>query len=270
METWRLLRDGPNGPGTPAWNMAVDESLLRLATGPVLRLYEWSVPAVSLGYFQPAAVAPAGRPCVRRYTGGGLVDHARDVTYTVAAPRAHPLGLLSTAESYSRLHAAVAAALQDIGLDAVLSPVCDAGDNPACFQKAVKFDVLHQGKKVAGAAQRRTCSSKAASSSPTPPSTPPSAPTSPPPSPAPSASPSPPPTPANSPPPKPPWPRNWNATATPPRPGIGSSENVSFPLYFCTSPGPSCKQERSTGWLESGSRFFTGLNTSHRPAKNGS
>ena len=156
METWRLLRDGPNGPGTPAWNMAVDESLLRLATGPVLRLYEWSVPAVSLGYFQPAAVAPAGRPFVRRYTGGGLVDHARDVTYTVAAPRAHPLGTLSTAESYSRLHEAVAAALQDIGLEAVLSPVCDAGDNAACFQKAVKFDVLHQGKKVAGAAQRRT------------------------------------------------------------------------------------------------------------------
>jgi len=207
METWRLLRDGPNGPGTPAWNMAVDESLLRLATGPVLRLYEWSVPAVSLGYFQPAAVAPAGRPCVRRYTGGGLVDHARDVTYTVAAPRAHPLGLLSTAESYSRLHAAVAAALQDIGLDAVLSPVCDAGDNPACFQKAVKFDVLHQGKKVAGAAQRRTRSGMLQQGSillPDPPPHPPPPPPPPPPLPPPPTRTPPPPPPPHTPPPPPP------------------------------------------------------------------
>jgi len=153
METWRLLRDGPGAPG---WNMAVDESLLRLAEGPVLRVYEWNVPAVSLGYFQPVAVAPPGRPFVRRYTGGGLVDHAHDVTYTVAAPRAHPLGVLSTAESYSRIHEAVAAALQEIGVEAVLSPVCEEGDAAACFQKAVKFDVLHRGRKVAGAAQRRT------------------------------------------------------------------------------------------------------------------
>jgi len=153
MEIWRLLRDGP---AAPAWNMAVDESLLRLAEGPVLRVYEWDVPAVSLGYFQPAAVAPAGRPFVRRYTGGGLVDHAHDVTYTVAAPRAHSLGVLSTAESYSRIHEGVAAALQEIGLEAILSPVCEEGDEAACFQKAVKFDVLHQGRKVAGAAQRRT------------------------------------------------------------------------------------------------------------------
>ncbi len=153
METWRLLVEGPGAPG---WNMAVDEALLRLATAPVLRLYEWSVPAVSLGYFQPASLVPAGRPFVRRYTGGGLVDHARDVTYTVAAPRDHPLGRMSTAESYSRLHEGVAAALRAIGIEAELSPVCEEGDGDACFRKAVKFDVLHAGRKVAGAAQRRT------------------------------------------------------------------------------------------------------------------
>jgi lipoate-protein ligase A len=152
METWRLLTDGP---GPAAWNMAVDEALFRLAAAPVLRVYEWEAPAVSLGYFQAAALAPAGRPFVRRYTGGGLVDHARDVTYTVAAPRGHALGQLSTGESYSLLHRAVAEALNEIGIAAELSPSCE-DENDACFARAVKFDVLHAGRKVAGAAQRRT------------------------------------------------------------------------------------------------------------------
>jgi lipoate-protein ligase A len=155
METWRLLVDGP---GAPAWNMAVDEALLRLAMDgapPVLRIYEWDISAVSLGYFQPAALAGT-RPFIRRYTGGGLVDHARDVTYTVAAPRAHPLGQMSTAESYSKIHEGVAAALRALGIEAVLSPDCGEGNGDACFRKAVKFDVLHAGAKVAGAAQRRT------------------------------------------------------------------------------------------------------------------
>ena len=155
---WRLLQDGPGGP---AWNMAVDEALLRLATEkspPVLRLYGWDHgdgAPVSLGYFQEATVA-GERPFVRRYTGGGLVDHARDVTYTVVVPRAHPLGTLSTSESYSKIHEAVAAAARAVGLDAALAPCCDEEENAACFQRAVKFDVLHAGRKIAGAAQRRT------------------------------------------------------------------------------------------------------------------
>ncbi|SDT87065.1 lipoate-protein ligase A [Verrucomicrobium sp. GAS474] len=155
---WRLLLDGP---GAAARNMAVDEALFRLAgepgAQPVLRVYEWSAPDVSLGYFQKAEEADAkGRSFVRRYTGGGLVDHERDVTYTVVAPRSHPLGQLSTSESYSKLHEAVAAALGEIGVAAVLAPGCDDWDDAACFRKAVKFDVILDGKKIAGAAQRRT------------------------------------------------------------------------------------------------------------------
>src|SRR5271163_2205286 len=107
MSPWRLLI---NGPASPARNMAIDEALLREVHKPVLRIYEWSVPAVSLGYFQLAALA-VDRPFVRRYTGGGLVDHARDVTYTIVLPRAHPWMELSAPESYGRIHRGVQAAL---------------------------------------------------------------------------------------------------------------------------------------------------------------
>ena len=64
-------------------NMAIDESLLRHAQAPVLRLYGWEETCVSIGYFQKASVVPAGISFVRRYTGGGLVEHGRDLTYTL-------------------------------------------------------------------------------------------------------------------------------------------------------------------------------------------
>src|SRR5580692_3099009 len=101
MSLWRLLLHGPD---SPARNMAVDEALLREVREPVLRLYEWSVPAVSLGYFQSASLAPEDRPFVRRYTGGGLVDHARDITYTLVLPRAHPWMEFPAPESYAHIH----------------------------------------------------------------------------------------------------------------------------------------------------------------------
>ncbi|MDX6766159.1 MAG: biotin/lipoate A/B protein ligase family protein [Candidatus Methylacidiphilales bacterium] len=140
-----------------AWNMAVDEALLRLVCVPVLRIYRWTEPAVSIGYFEKASDVPAGRPFVRRYTGGGLVDHAEDFTYTLVLPKDHPLTLAGTGPSYEAIHAGINTALQREGIDARLTPVNDAVDHHACFQKAVRFDIVDaKGRKLAGAAQRRT------------------------------------------------------------------------------------------------------------------
>jgi len=156
MESWRLLL---HGEASPAANMAVDEALLRqlpLSKTPVLRIYGWDRPCSSIGYFQPAAEAIPGLPFVRRYTGGGLVDHREDLTYTVVLPRSHALARVSMGESYSALHEGVAEALVQIGLDAELAAEPDAVESSACFQKAVCHDVKVGPRKVAGAAQRRT------------------------------------------------------------------------------------------------------------------
>jgi len=152
MTSWRLLI---HGAASPARNMAVDEALLREVREPVLRIYEWSVPAVSLGYFQPAALA-GERPFVRRYTGGGLVDHAHDVTYTIVLPRAHPWMELSAPESYCEIHRGVQAALAACGVECELTPAAQAVESHACFQKAVRFDIVAGASKLSGAAQRRT------------------------------------------------------------------------------------------------------------------
>jgi lipoate-protein ligase A len=151
--SWRLLIDDAS---SPARNMAVDEALLREVHEPVLRIYQWKVPAVSLGYFQPASVAPLGRSFVRRYTGGGLVDHAHDITYTIVLPRAHGWMKLSAPESYAEIHRGVLSVLAACGIPSELTAKPSPLESEACFRKPVLFDIMAGARKLAGAAQRRT------------------------------------------------------------------------------------------------------------------
>ena len=138
-------------------NMAIDESLLRHVQAPILRIYDWEESCVSIGYFQKASVVPARVSFVRRYTGGGLVEHGRDLTYTLVLPADHPLTLAGTLPSYRAIHEGIASALQAAGIACHLATGQPKKDHASCFLKPVPADVLDPaGKKLAGAAQRRT------------------------------------------------------------------------------------------------------------------
>jgi len=137
--------------------MAIDESLLRQIQSPVLRIYSWDQPCSSIGYFQKAQLAPTDRPMVRRFTGGGLVEHGKDLTYTLVLPPTHPLTTSGTLSSYQKIHFAIAHALQKSGVPCHLATAQPKQDDPACFLKPVPADIVNpQGHKLAGAAQRRT------------------------------------------------------------------------------------------------------------------
>jgi len=150
-----------SGPGNPDWNMAVDEALLLTAASrglPVLRFYAWTLPAATFGYFQRLAEVQARthlRPLVRRPTGGGIVPHDRDWTYSLAVPPGHPWHRLRAIESYRAIHEWVIRALAQCSLPAELAPCCRKEAPGACFEGYEKFDVLRLGRKIAGAAQRR-------------------------------------------------------------------------------------------------------------------
>jgi len=139
-------------------NMAVDEALLRHAVKrarPLLRLYSWEQPAVSFGYFQKFPTHLTGsHMIVRRPTGGGIVYHVRDTTYTVVVPPGHALYTMSTSEAYRVLHQAVAGALtlnSQIAGEKIAAP----RGQYECFQNPVQGDVVAAGEKLAGGAQRR-------------------------------------------------------------------------------------------------------------------
>ncbi len=79
-------------PREGALNMALDEAMLFGASDVWMRVYKWSVPTISIGFSQPVSVVPADKaewPVVRRWTGGGVVVHDGDWTYTLAAPGGH-------------------------------------------------------------------------------------------------------------------------------------------------------------------------------------
>jgi lipoate-protein ligase A len=142
--------------------MAVDEALLEAAPSlgaPVLRFYSWTEPAATFGYFQKIAEVERMtllRPLIRRPTGGGLVPHDADWTYSVAFPPGTPWYQLRAVESYQRMHEWIRAAFLALGVPTELAADSRKALPGQCFEGHEKSDVLWQGRKIAGAAQRRT------------------------------------------------------------------------------------------------------------------
>jgi lipoate-protein ligase A len=141
--------------------MAMDEALLesmaRLGR-PVLRCYGWTEPAATFGYFQKYAEVERTtllRPLIRRPTGGGIVPHDADWTYSLAFPPGHEWHSLKAEASYRRIHEWIRRAFVKLKVATELAPCCRKTGPGQCFVGHEKSDLLWNGKKIAGAAQRR-------------------------------------------------------------------------------------------------------------------
>ena len=159
-------------PHSAAMNMAIDEALLETAVVPTIRFYRWRSPALSFGYFgkfSDVAIYAAERDLVRRWTGGGIVFHGDDLTYSIVIPASDPVFDESSIAIYEKIHRALCEALNRTGTQAVVAggvdpggtwrwrsetAICASGYN--CFANPVRADVMMGGRKIAGAAQRRT------------------------------------------------------------------------------------------------------------------
>jgi lipoate-protein ligase A len=162
---WRLIYDCPSAG---ARNMAADVALLEsVGAGlsvPVLRLYAWSPPCLSLGYGQRVSDADRGRltalgwGIVRRPTGGRAILHTDELTYSVALPADHPLAAGSVVESYRRLSAALMAALDRLGAAPRAEPKQTDDthpEGPVCFEVPSHYEITIGGRKLVGSAQVR-------------------------------------------------------------------------------------------------------------------
>ena len=161
------------GAHSAAMNMAIDEALLSSAPVPAIRFYRWQSPALSFGYFgrfADVASYQSERDLVRRWTGGGIVLHGEDLTYSILIPANDAAFAESSMWIYEKIHRALCEALVAKGLNAVVAGIGDAGPWSAttrtvrtalseashrCFANPVRADVVINGRKVAGAAQRR-------------------------------------------------------------------------------------------------------------------
>ncbi len=147
--------------------MAADEALCEAMPAPyLLRFYNWRAPGVTFGYSQrrrqvQQALDAAGcaiADVTRRPTGGGIVFHETDLTFSFIFPS--PGVLFEPGKTYDRLHRAINAeyARLGIGFDLLNEKTKDyAVNDPVmnCFAKPVNMDILYNGKKVLGGALRK-------------------------------------------------------------------------------------------------------------------
>lgn len=154
-------------PGTPSWNMAVDEALLDSASPLTLRFYRWSPHGLSLGYFQDDLDLDSlshwqnlNIEVVRRLTGGGAILHGDEITYSLTGPdRVFPFDG-DVDQSYKLIHDTIIACLREMGV-----PAEYAGKSPKalkrseqpffCFARSTCLDVLVDDRKLVGSAKRR-------------------------------------------------------------------------------------------------------------------
>lgn len=157
----------PDTTGSAAQHMAFDALLLQRyepADAIRFRHYEWNRSAYTFGLSQhysyiTSEVHDHSAEIVRRPTGGGLVDHTNDWTYTLVIPSSHPFAKGQPIDSYRDVHQCMIDAFNEQGLETEFNLTPPKLTTPSvCFNKAELYDVVLKNlpSKVAGAAQKRS------------------------------------------------------------------------------------------------------------------
>ncbi|MGM0853052.1 MAG: lipoate--protein ligase family protein [Bacillota bacterium] len=170
-ETWRFI---DSGNCSPSYNMALDEALLDWHSEgkipPTIRFYGWDPATLSIGYFQKVekeinldAVKEHGLGFVRRPTGGRGVLHEHELTYSVIVSEEHPEMPKTVTEAYRVISEGILKGFQGLGLEAYFAVPKTAEEreglkNPrsaVCFDAPSWYELVVEGRKVAGSAQTR-------------------------------------------------------------------------------------------------------------------
>lgn len=165
-ETWGYLDSGINDAAT---NMAIDESLLNWHSEglipPILRLYGWERPSLSVGQFQKAeksidfeGIKKHQCEFVRRLTGGSAVLHDDEITYSIIVSEDHPNIPQSIQQAYYILSKGVLEGYRNLGINADYAiPEREAmkDKTAVCFEKTAIYEMIVDGKKISGNAQTR-------------------------------------------------------------------------------------------------------------------
>ena len=166
---WRII---DTGAMDPVANMALDETLYRSyqrnPSKPTFRIYGWSTPSLSVGYSQDPdedldieLCRKRSVPFVRRITGGGIILHGNEITYSLVSSK-EDLGIKSQVEaSYRVISSFLISFYAAMGIDARfacdISPHEELGRSSAvCFAAKEKYDIVVDGIKIGGSAQKRS------------------------------------------------------------------------------------------------------------------
>lgn len=170
-EVWRFINWSKH---SPYYNMALDEALLEWHSEdkipPTIRFYGWDPATLSIGYFQKAEkevnfeeVRKRGLGFVRRPTGGRGVLHDDELTYSVIVSEQHKSMPHTVTEAYRVISEGLLEGFRALGLDAYFAiprteEEKEGLKNPrssVCFDAPSWYELVVEGRKVAGSAQTR-------------------------------------------------------------------------------------------------------------------
>ncbi|MBN2201984.1 lipoate--protein ligase family protein [bacterium] len=167
MQAWRWM-DGGEAAG--AVHMAVDSVLLENPSRlnvPTVRMYRWKPVCLSLGIHQRdcrvdyPACRRDGVDVVRRPTGGRAVLHSDEITYAVVFPVESETGGLPKQDLYRNVSEAIVRGLSGLGLPVSYEKRSGRPPSPrdpsaamSCFSSAARWEILLDGRKLVGSAQK--------------------------------------------------------------------------------------------------------------------
>lgn len=155
-----------DGARPALWQMQRDseiiENLAKLEK-PLLRLYEWQSPSITYGYFIDPATSlwldQHAFELARRPTGGGILFHVHDFAFSVAIPKSHPKFSQNVLENYRFINEAVLKAVLALQSEHQFSLEQQKAEGlfpQFCMATPTRYDLLLNGLKIGGAAQRKT------------------------------------------------------------------------------------------------------------------
>jgi lipoate-protein ligase A len=170
MTEWRFIHTGDR---SPADNMAIDEAILTAHSEgkvpPTVRFYGWNPATLSIGYFQKAqevdgeALQQEGIGFVRRPTGGRAVLHDKELTYSIIVSETYPGIPRNVTEAYRVLSEGLLQGFRALGLSAEMVQLASddekekyaSAGSAACFDSPSWYELVVEGRKIAGSAQVR-------------------------------------------------------------------------------------------------------------------
>ena len=146
-----------------SWNLL---NSLKMDPRPILHFYNWQKSSATYGYFTDPAqflnlkgIEVNDIELVRRPTGGGILFHLSDLAFGFLLPSTHPRFSINTLENYAAVNGAILEALRPkLGSLAFLMEEevsLDKASQHFCMAKSTRYDLIIDGRKVAGGAQRR-------------------------------------------------------------------------------------------------------------------
>jgi len=167
MRRFRLIR---SRSADAISNMALDERMFHryMEDGiPAFRVYGWRSPSFTYGVSQKPEnevdmkrCALDGVQIVKRMTGGGVLFHHNEITYSLVCSKEdikEPPGVFV---SYRRICAFLISFYRSLGLDASFALEAEDFKNRAaphelCSASREKYDIVINSKKIGGNAQKR-------------------------------------------------------------------------------------------------------------------